>query len=146
VTLIVLPRFGSKAQTKISNHGLSGPFRVFKGSGSPEAVQFGFSPSLNLKKTTKNILYSLVREPEPNRSNTNCYGFQFGCLPKIGFVESIDDYAFTFLNPKQAIRGIHLIPAFTEGHSEALLLAKKTVVYILNPNESDDWLNFYINM
>ena len=75
-----------------------------------------------------------------------CHRFQFGCLLKIGFVESTDNYAFTFLDPKQAIRGVHLIPAFTEGHSKALLPVKKTTVCILNPNENNDWLNFYINM
>ena len=80
---------------------------------------------------------------EPGRYR---HGFQFGRLPKIGFVESTDDYAFTFLDPEQAIRGVHLIPAFAEGHSEALLPAKKTAARVLNPNENDDWLNFYVNM
>jgi hypothetical protein len=72
--------------------------------------------------------------------------FQVSRLPKIGFVESSDNYAFTFLNPTQVIRGAHPIPAFAEGRSSALLLAKKSVAHILNPNDEDDWLNFYVNM
>ncbi len=75
-----------------------------------------------------------------------CHGLRFAHLPKIGFVESTDKYAFTFLNPAQAIRGAHLIPAFAEGRSLALLPAKKSTVHVLNPNEEDDWLNFYVNM
>ena len=80
---------------------------------------------------------------EPGRYR---HGLWFAHLPKIGFVESTDKYAFTFLNPAQAIRGAHLIPAFAEGCSLALLLAKKSTVHVLNPNEEDDWLNFYVNM
>jgi hypothetical protein len=74
------------------------------------------------------------------------HGFQVSHLPKIGFVKSSDNYAFTFLDPAQVIRGAHLIPAFVEGRSSALLPAKKSVACILNPNNEDDWLNFYINM
>jgi hypothetical protein len=80
---------------------------------------------------------------EPGRY---CHGLQAGCLPKIGFVELTDKYAFTFLDPGQAIRGAHLIPAFAEGRSSALLPAKKSATRVLNPDEEDDWLNFYINM
>ncbi len=75
-----------------------------------------------------------------------CHGFQVGHLPKIGFVKSSDNYAFTFLDPTQVIRGAHLIPAFAEGRSSALLPAKKSIACILNPNDEDNWLNFYVNM
>jgi len=80
---------------------------------------------------------------EPSRY---CHGFCVDCLPKIGFVESRDEYAFTFLDPTQAIRGAHLIPAFAEGRSSALLPARKSAACVMNPNEEDDWLNFYVNM
>jgi hypothetical protein len=43
------------------------------------------------------------------------HGFCFARLPKIGFVELNDEYAFTFLDPSQVIRGAHIIPAFAEG-------------------------------
>jgi hypothetical protein len=71
---------------------------------------------------------------------------RFGHQPKIGFVESTDKYSFTFLDPLQAIRGVHLIPAFAEGQSSALLLAGKSTAHVLNPNKEDDWLNLYVNM
>ena len=80
---------------------------------------------------------------EPSRYH---HRFQFSCLPKIGFVESTDSYAFTFLDPAQVIRGTYLIPAFTEGRSLTLLPVKRSRAHVVNPNEEDDWLNFYINM
>jgi len=61
---------------------------------------------------------------EPGRY---CHGFRYARLPKIGFVESTDEYAFTFLDPAQVIRGAHLIPAFSEGHTSTLLPATKSV-------------------
>ena len=80
---------------------------------------------------------------EPGRYR---HRFQFGRLPKIGFVKSTDSYAFTFLDPAQVIRGTYLIPAFAEGHSLTLLPVKRSRAHVVNPNEEDDWLNFYINM
>ena len=80
---------------------------------------------------------------EPGRYR---HGFRFARLPKIGFVESTDEYAFTFLDPMQVIRGSHLIPAFSEGRTSALLQATKSVARVLNPEEENDWVNFYVNM
>jgi hypothetical protein len=80
-------------------------------------------------------------EPGPYR-----HGFCHAHLPKIGFVESSDNYAFTFLDPAQVIRGAHIIPAFSEGRTSALLPVTKSVARILNPEEEDDYLNFYVNM
>ena len=74
------------------------------------------------------------------------YGFRHARLPKIGFVESTDDYAFTFLDPSQVIRGAHMIPAFKEGRTSALLPALKSVARVLSPEDNDDWVNFYVNM
>jgi len=53
---------------------------------------------------------------------------------------------FTFLDPAQVIRGSHLIPAFSEGQTLALLQATKSVAWVLNPEEEKDWVNFYVNM
>jgi len=80
---------------------------------------------------------------EPGRYR---YGICYAQLPKIGFVESTNKYAFTFLNPAQAIRGMHIFPAFSEGQTLALLPNGKSVARILNPDEDDDWVNFYVNM
>jgi hypothetical protein len=74
------------------------------------------------------------------------HGFRYAHLPKIGFVESTDEYAFTFLDPTQVIKGSHLIPAFTEGRTSALLQATKLVAQVLDPDEENDWVNFYVNM
>ena len=80
---------------------------------------------------------------EPGRYR---HGFRYARLPKIGFVESADPFAFTFLDPAQAIRGVHVIPAFSEGRTSALLPNGKSAARILNPGEEDDWVNFYVNM
>ena len=81
---------------------------------------------------------------EPGRYK---YGICNARLPKIGFAESTaDPNVFSFLDPVQAIRGVHVIPTFTEGRTPALLPTTKSVAHILNPEEEDDWVNFYINM
>ena len=67
-----------------------------------------------------------------------CHGFCHACLPKIGFVESIDKYAFMFLDPAQVIRGTHIIPAFSKGCTSVLLPIRKSVAWVLDPEETDD--------
>jgi len=46
----------------------------------------------------------------------------------------------------QAIRGVHVISAFSKGHTLALLPNVKSVACVLNPEKGDDWVNFYMNM
>ena len=73
-------------------------------------------------------------------------GFRRARLPKIGFVESTDDFAFSFVDPADVIRGSHLIPAFNAGRSAVLLPYSHSISRRLKPEEVDDWLNFYVNM
>jgi len=80
-------------------------------------------------------------EPSPYR-----HRFCHTCLPKIGFVESSDNYAFTFLDPAQVVRGAHIIPTFSNKCTSALLPVTRSVARVLNPDEEDDWVNFYVNM
>jgi hypothetical protein len=80
---------------------------------------------------------------EPGRYR---YGIRYARLPKIGFIESTDQYAFTFLDPAHVIRGIHVIPAYSEGRTLGLLGVSKSVARILNPEDKDDWVNYYVNM
>jgi hypothetical protein len=81
------------------------------------------------------------KEPDPY-----FHGFCHACLPKIGWVLSSDEYAFNFLDPAQVIRGAHIIPAFSAGHTSTLLPVTKTEACILNSDEEEDWVNFYVNM
>ncbi|KAI0362804.1 hypothetical protein OH77DRAFT_89642 [Trametes cingulata] len=64
-------------------------------------------------------------------------------LDRVGFVPESDDGAFDFLDPDDVIRGCHLIPAFAEGHTAALLRPSS----LSRPeSESDqDWERFYVN-
>ena len=73
-------------------------------------------------------------------------GFRKACLPKIGFIESTDDYAFSFVDPVKVIRGCHLIPAFNFGRSKKLLPQSCSIARCLTPEDVDDWLNFFVNM
>jgi hypothetical protein len=73
-------------------------------------------------------------------------GFRRARLPKIGFVESTDDFAFSFVDPANVICGCHLIPAFDAGWSADLLPHSRSIARCLNPEDTDDWLNFYVNM
>jgi len=73
-------------------------------------------------------------------------GFRKAHLPKIGFVESTDDFAFSFVDPANVIRGCHLIPAFDAGRSADLLPHSHSIARCLTPENKDDWLNFYVNM
>jgi hypothetical protein len=72
------------------------------------------------------------------------HGFKVARLPKIGFIEEEDDSAFGFLDPSLVLRGSHLIPAFADGRTSALLKALHTAAR--PPGESDDWAAFYVNM
>lgn len=48
-------------------------------------------------------------------------GWKAKRLHRVGFVPSDEPYAFGFLNPKEVIRGVHLIPAFEHGQTSELL-------------------------
>jgi hypothetical protein len=78
------------------------------------------------------------------------HGFRRAKLPKIGFVPSSDEYAFSFLDPRHVIRSCHLIPAFSCGRTTELLPVAKTdarcLRYGQSQSECDDWTNYYANM
>lgn len=77
------------------------------------------------------------------------FGFNCGRLPKIGFVEHLDDmdnFAFGFLDPSQVLRGCHLIPAFAMGTTTELLAHRSPVSRQLSPSPTEDWVNYYVNM
>ncbi|RDB16223.1 hypothetical protein Hypma_003115 [Hypsizygus marmoreus] len=73
-------------------------------------------------------------------------GFRQARLPKVGFVESTDDYAFTFLDPAHIIRGCHLIPAFAAGCTSNLFPVGQSAARVLNSDDTDDWANFYVGI
>ena len=73
-------------------------------------------------------------------------GFCQARLPKIGLVESTDEFAFSFVDPANVVRGCHLIPAFNAGRGADLLPWAGSIARRLNPEDIDDWLKFYVNM
>lgn len=73
------------------------------------------------------------------------WGFKRARLPKVGFVPSTDEDSFSFLDPACVIRGCHLIPTFSEGRTSELLPVSHSAARI-NPDETDDWVNFYVSM
>ena len=132
--MVKLPETGPQAQAYWYARVI-GIFHVMVSSLHPEA------PGRSLRHM--DFLWVRWFGMEPGRYR---HGFRSACLPKIGFVESTDDFAFTFLDPAQVIRGTHLIPAFTEGRTSSLLPTRKSVARALNPVDEDDWVNFYVNM
>ena len=74
------------------------------------------------------------------------YSSRIDYYNQCGFVESTDDFAFSFVDPADVIRGSHLILAFNAGRSAVLILHSHSIARCLKPEEVDDWLNFYVNM
>jgi hypothetical protein len=74
------------------------------------------------------------------------FGWKTRRLPKVGFVPNSPDAgspAFGFLDPAQVIRGVHLIPCFSEGLTGDLLEPSLARL----PDEGDlDWRCYYVNM
>ncbi|KIL59478.1 hypothetical protein M378DRAFT_131528 [Amanita muscaria Koide BX008] len=75
-------------------------------------------------------------------------GFKPARLPKLGFVESSKEDAFTFIDPNQVLRGCHLIPAFNEGRTQELLPFEQSIARVPRKGEfeGEDWLNYYVNI
>ncbi|KII83957.1 hypothetical protein PLICRDRAFT_46731 [Plicaturopsis crispa FD-325 SS-3] len=65
-------------------------------------------------------------------------------LPKVGFVPDTDESAFGFLDPSLVIRGCHLIPAFVDGRTPALLNCTHSAGRAAD--EIDDWEAYYVNI
>jgi len=71
-------------------------------------------------------------------------GIKYAHLPKIGFVEESDRDAFGFLDPRQVIRGAHLIPVFAAGCGVSSLRYGKSLA---RPGgQLDDWEEYYVGM
>ena len=70
-------------------------------------------------------------------------GFRTRCLHRIGFLDSDDLNAFGFLDPKEVIRGVHLIPNFASGRTASLL--GPSIARHQNEND-EDWMYFYVAM
>jgi hypothetical protein len=64
-------------------------------------------------------------------------------LHRIGFVDGHDEAAFGFLDPKEVIRGVHLIPAFHYGRTRDLLPPSRFARPARDNDE--DWQLFYVN-
>ncbi|KAG2743054.1 hypothetical protein P692DRAFT_20878962 [Suillus brevipes Sb2] len=70
-------------------------------------------------------------------------GWRAKRLHRVGFIPHSDPGAFRFIDLKQIIRGIHMIPAFTKGHTTDLLPPS----IVCHPSENDeDWIYYYVNL
>jgi hypothetical protein len=70
-------------------------------------------------------------------------GFGTRRLHRIGFVPSDDPNAFGFLDPKEVLRGVHLIPSFASGRTSSLL--GPSIVRTQGSENDEDWVYFYVN-
>ena len=70
-------------------------------------------------------------------------GFATRRLHRIGFLESTDPNPFGFLDPKEVLRGVHLILAFAYGRTEDLL----GISIGRHANQkNEDWVYYYVGM
>ncbi|KAJ3746938.1 hypothetical protein EV360DRAFT_57242, partial [Lentinula raphanica] len=72
-------------------------------------------------------------------------GHQSARLPKIGFVDESDPFAFGFLDPAHVIRGCHLLPAFNDKCTNGLLQTTEPTI-ARRSGETNDWQFFYVGM
>ncbi|KAJ3967322.1 hypothetical protein EV361DRAFT_871713 [Lentinula raphanica] len=72
-------------------------------------------------------------------------GHQCARLPKVGFVDESDPFAFGFLDPAHVIRGCHLMPAFHDDRTNGLLQTTQPTI-ARKAGETDDWQLFYVRI
>jgi hypothetical protein len=72
-------------------------------------------------------------------------GWKSKWLHRIRFVDGDDDATFGFLDPREVIQGVHLIPAFQHGQTSDFLPPSITAQPLASDND-EDWKYFYINM
>jgi hypothetical protein len=70
-------------------------------------------------------------------------GFEARRLHRVGFLDSEDPAAFGFLDPKEVVRAVHMIPGFAHGRTSDLLgpsIARH------RDEKDEDWRYHYIGM
>ncbi|KAJ3741036.1 hypothetical protein DFH05DRAFT_1528856 [Lentinula detonsa] len=72
-------------------------------------------------------------------------GHQYARLPKVGFVEDLDPFAFGFLDPARVIRACHLMPSFSDGQTNQILHVSGPT-RARNLGETQDWQFFYVGI
>jgi hypothetical protein len=83
-----------------------------------------------------------VRWLAPLRNHKS--GIKDARLPKVAFVDESDPDAFGFLDPRQVVRGAHLIPAFASERGTSSLRYGQSLA---RPGgEEDDWEEHYVGM
>jgi hypothetical protein len=65
-------------------------------------------------------------------------------LHPVRFVDSDDPFAFGFLDPQHVIHGVHLIPAFSYGHTGDLL--QQNSIARSTSEQGEDWKFYYMGM
>lgn len=68
-------------------------------------------------------------------------GWKAKKMYQIGFTEG--EEAFGFIDPADVIRGVHLIPRFSDGRTKQLLGRSFSR---LAHEKDEDWVRFYVNM
>src|ERR1700723_3293694 len=75
-------------------------------------------------------------------------------LHRLNFLSSSDPSAFGFIDPKNIVRGVHLIPGFAHGKTQDLLprsvgrpcFEQDGTEGQENDTTDDDWCCYYVNM
>ncbi|KAI9060685.1 hypothetical protein FKP32DRAFT_1668146 [Trametes sanguinea] len=78
-----------------------------------------------------------------NFDETSPWGPESGRLPRVSFAP-LDDDPFGFISPDQVLRGVHLIPAFAHGLSDAALPGYS--IARLEDEEDEDFCYYYVGI
>ncbi|KAJ7196540.1 hypothetical protein GGX14DRAFT_312666, partial [Mycena pura] len=70
------------------------------------------------------------------------FGWEARRLPRVEFMPSDHPDTFTFLDPDDVVRGVHLIPAFFHGRTKELL-PRSVARY--DEEDEEDWRYYYVN-
>ena len=70
-------------------------------------------------------------------------GFSSRRLHRVGFIDGNDSAPFGFVNPKDVIRAVHLIPAYSYGRTQDILPPSICRQYW---EKDSDWALYYVNM
>lgn len=65
-------------------------------------------------------------------------------LPRMGFIPHSEPAAFGFIDPREVVRGAHMIPAFAHGRTSFYLPPSPAARALCEDDE--DWTYYYVNM
>lgn len=120
------------------------PYRYGRILGVYHAIVRHTGPRSRSGGFPQKIEFLWIRWFQDASPDSICSGLSRKRLHAITFVAEDDPHtsAFGFLDPKQVIRGVHLLPAFNHGKTRTLL---RVSIARLPSDNDEDWFYYYVN-